>query len=211
MGIRERREREKSQLRQRILDAALEIITKEGFAALSMRKLAERIEYSAASIYLYFESREHLAQELSESGFHDLLALLSAAVEAPDAAVALHATAQAYVKYGLENPAMYRLIFMGDSDFMKAAFGKQSEDSAGRRTYALLIELAARLQAKAVMRQATKVELAELIWTTLHGIVSLQITCVEMQLTPPEKLVSLALTLLTGTSTPPARVAKSRR
>ena len=211
MGVKERREREKSQLRRRILDAALEIINKEGFAALSMRKLADRIEYSAASIYLYFESRDQLAQELAEAGFQDLLALLSAASGVPDAAAALQATALAYVKYGLTNPAMYRLIFMSDSDFMKAAFGKQSEESAGSRAYALLVELAARLQNEGVMHEATKSELAELIWTTLHGIVSLQITCVEIHLTAPERLVSLMVASLTGSPTKPARLPRPRR
>ena len=207
MGVRERREREKKEQRQRILEAALEIITKEGFAALSMRKLAEAIEYSAASIYLYFESREQIARELSELGFEQLLTLLAAAVAMPDAIEALHALGAAYVSYGLQNPQMYRLIFMGDFDFMTAAFGKQETDTAGRRAYEALTRLTKRLQDAGVLRQAPLVEATELIWMTLHGIVSLQITCVGLQLAPPENLVRLATSTLVGQAVTVAAVA----
>jgi AcrR family transcriptional regulator len=64
-GTTERRERERAEQRQRILDAALHIITQEGFTAMTMRKLAERIEYSPAAIYLHFQSREEIARHLS--------------------------------------------------------------------------------------------------------------------------------------------------
>jgi len=192
VGSQERREREKLEQRQRILDAALKIITKEGFAALSMRKLAESIEYSAASIYLYFENREQLAQELSEQGFGELLLLLSAAAAKQKAVEALHAVGAAYVAYGEKNPEMYRLIFMGDSEYMTAAFGKQKEDSAGTKAYQALLDLAIRLQSEGFGKEAPTVEIAELIWMTLHGIVSLHLTCVGLQLTSPKKLVRRA-------------------
>ena len=91
MGIKERREREKQDIRQKILDAAQQIITDEGFAALSMRKVAHRIEYSAASIYLYFRNREQIAQELSEAGFGKLLAKMTAAIGTKDASARLRA------------------------------------------------------------------------------------------------------------------------
>ena len=113
MGSRERREREKSEQRQKILNAALEIITKEGFAALSMRKLAERIEYSAASIYLYFTNREQIARELSEMGFEELLNAVDLATSGTEGSEALHALGAAYVVFGLRHPEIYRLIFIG--------------------------------------------------------------------------------------------------
>jgi AcrR family transcriptional regulator len=188
----QRREGRRSQHRQKILHAALQIITKEGFAALSMRKLADRIEYSPASIYLYFKNREQLAQELSEAGFRELLQAIPPVPAAAGWVEALHALGAAYVAWGIRNPEMYRLIFMGDADFTMAAFEKQDEDSAGMRAWAVLLDIAARIQREGFMKHAANAELAELIWMTLHGIVSLHITCVRMQLSPPEKLVKLA-------------------
>ena len=200
MGVQERREREKKEQRQRILGAALQIITQEGYAALSMRRLAEQIEYSPASIYLYFTSREHIAKELSEVGFGKLLQQLSAASAIPNAIQALHALGLAYVRYGMENREMYRLIFMGDTEYMIAAFSKQTEESAGIKAYRLLIDLATRLQKAGVMQHAATVEFAELIGMTLHGIVSLQIACIGLQLAPPEKLARLATEMLGAVS-----------
>ena len=196
MGVREKREQERTKHRQRILDAALAIITEEGFAALSMRKLAERIKYSPASIYLHFKNREQLAQELSEAGLQELLPKLMAAAALPDAAAALDAMGSAYVRYGMENPAMYRLIFMGDSAYMAAAFGKQSEGSAGLRAYRILVDLAARLQQQGSIGHGEAAAFADLIWMTLHGIVSLHLVCVGVQLAPPERLAALATEML---------------
>ena len=198
LGVQERREREKREQRQKILNAALQIITKEGYAALSMRRLAEQIEYSPASIYLHFGSREQIAKELSEVGFGELLQQLSAASALPNAVHALHALGLAYVRYGMENREMYRLIFMGDSEYMIAAFSKQTEASAGIKAYRLLIDLATRLQKAGVMKDAATVEFAELIGMALHGIVSLQITCIGLQLASPEKLARLATEMLSA-------------
>lgn len=192
MGTKERRERERLEQRQRILDAALLMIAREGFAALSMRKLAERIEYSAASIYLYFKNREEIAQALGELGFQEMLEAITVAIAGKQSAEALHALGAAYVAYGLGHREMYRLIFMGDSEYMAAAFGGQKEGSAGTRAYGLLVDLACRLQGEGYGTKMSAVELAELIWMALHGIVSLQITCVGLQLSPAERLVTLA-------------------
>ena len=65
----ERREREKAEFRQIVLDAARQIVLEEGFDALSMRKIADAIEYAPGTIYLYFESRDAIAFELCRGGF----------------------------------------------------------------------------------------------------------------------------------------------
>ena len=95
--------RERIQQRQKILEAALAIISQDGFAALSMRKLGERIEYSAASIYLYFENREQIAQALRHSGFEQLLLKMEAAIRDLSGRKALQAIGSAYVRFGKDN------------------------------------------------------------------------------------------------------------
>jgi AcrR family transcriptional regulator len=200
MGARERREREKKDLRQKILDEALRIITAEGFAAMSMRKLAERIEYSPASIYLHFRNREQIAQELSEIGFAKLLVYLSEAVEGRETIPALQAACEAYVSFGLENPETYRLIFMGDSAYVKAAFAEQKLDNAGGKVYQLLMELAERLRREGFDGGgAEPTAVTDMIWSALHGIVSIKVWCDGFPTTPAKDLVGLtAQTLLQG-------------
>ena len=69
MGIKERKERQKEELRQKIMNAATEILNKDGIDAVSIRNVAARIEYSPRTIYLYFKDKDELLQEIIESGF----------------------------------------------------------------------------------------------------------------------------------------------
>jgi len=199
MGIKERREREKQDIRQKILEAAQQIITEEGFAALSMRKVAHRIEYSAASIYLHFRSREQIAQELGEAGFGMLLAKMTAALGAKDASARLRAVALAYVTFGVENPETYRLIFMGDSEYTKAAFAKKDPESVAIKSHQLLLDLANDLRReRSFAGRGSAREIVEMIWTSMHGIVSLHLTCVGFQLSPKALAKTMVDTLLRG-------------
>jgi AcrR family transcriptional regulator len=70
MGIKERHERDREAVRRAILDAARELFVAEGFQNVSIRKIAERIEYSPAAIYGYFPSKDDIFFSLAEEGFH---------------------------------------------------------------------------------------------------------------------------------------------
>ena len=69
MGIKERQERDREAVRRAILDAARDLFVSEGYANVSIRKIAERIEYSPAAIYSYFPSKDDIFFELAEEGF----------------------------------------------------------------------------------------------------------------------------------------------
>src|SRR5262249_23725964 len=69
MGIKERQERDREAVRRAILDAARELFVVEGYRNVSIRKIAERIEYSPAAIYGYFESKDDIFFALAEEGF----------------------------------------------------------------------------------------------------------------------------------------------
>src|SRR5438128_7946163 len=69
MGIKQRQERDREAVRRAILDAARDLFVTEGFQNVSIRKIAERIEYSPAAIYGYFPSKDDIFFELAEEGF----------------------------------------------------------------------------------------------------------------------------------------------
>jgi len=69
MGIQERKEREREELRQKILDAAAEILINQGIEKCTIRKVAASIEYSPRTVYLYFKDKDHLLSEIIEKGF----------------------------------------------------------------------------------------------------------------------------------------------
>ena len=195
MGVKERRARERTQQRQRILDAALAIISQEGFAALSMRKLGDRIEYSAASIYLYFKNRDQLARELRRIGFEQLLAKMETAIKRRSGHKALHAMGNAYVTFGKEQPELYRLMFMGEPEAMREAYAHMDSDTTADRAYQLLIEVTRTLEGIPKQR-ATPVEIADVIWSCLHGMVSLYLALPGLQTTSTEIQEKLSLALL---------------
>lgn len=78
MGIKQRRERERQEIRLRILSAAHKIAAEEGWQAVSTRKVAERIEYSQSTIYEYFEN-EAILLALLRSGYEQLVVVVQAA------------------------------------------------------------------------------------------------------------------------------------
>src|SRR5215472_387544 len=145
MGTAARRQRERSELRAKILDAARDIVLREGFGALTIRKLAEAIEYAPGTLYLYFENRDAIARELSSEGFLKLLEAFAPADRIEDPLARLEAIGRAYVRFGMENPETYRLIFMEDPQLTNAVF-EGAGGEPGQRAYRALIDPLEELQ-----------------------------------------------------------------
>jgi AcrR family transcriptional regulator len=78
MGVQERREREKQGIREEILEAARKLFVTEGYENVSIRKIAERIEYSPGTIYLYFQDKADILAQVNEETFSRLERKLAA-------------------------------------------------------------------------------------------------------------------------------------
>src|SRR5262249_9466154 len=139
VGVAQRREREKTELRTRILEAARNIVRREGFGALTIRKIADAIEYAPGTLYLYFENRDAIARELSFEGFRKLLEAFAPASKITDPLARLEAIGRAYVRFGIDNPETYRLVFMEDPQLTSAVF-KAAGDDPGQRAYRALVQ-----------------------------------------------------------------------
>lgn len=190
MGTMERRARDKAALRERILDAARAIALNDGFAGLTMRKLAAAIEYAPGTIYLHFDGRDAIARELCLEGYRALLAALEPAAVIADPRQRLAALARAFVGFGLQQREMYRLILMEDPKLLDALYRDRpidDPDGPGTRAFLLLVQVFADLGAAAPDRRA------EVLLATLHGIVSLKLTCERFLRTPAEDLVTATL------------------
>lgn len=199
MGTAQRREREKTELRARILDAARKIVKREGFGALTIRKIADAIEYAPGTLYLYFENREAIARELSFEGFRRLLEAFAPAEAIGNPLARLEAIGRAYVRFGMENPETYRLVFMEDPHLTTAVF-QAAGDDPGQRAYQALIDPLEELRRSRRLQPGANVQaLADAFWAVVHGIVSLKLTCPGYPVTPVEPLVDTALrTFLDG-------------
>jgi AcrR family transcriptional regulator len=109
--VKQRREREKQELRQAILTAARDIALHDGWQALTIRKVAERIEYSPPTIYEYFQSKDDILAELVHEGFVQMGMTLDAVRGLSDnPETRLFMMVDAYVSFALHNPELYQVM-----------------------------------------------------------------------------------------------------
>lgn len=111
MGIAERKEREKQEMRRKIIDAAFEMFVEVGYERTSIRAIADKIEYSPATIYLYYKDKDELLYEVQREAF-DLLAKKFAPSEIRDPFQRLEALGTTYLDFALANPQYYDLMFI---------------------------------------------------------------------------------------------------
>src|SRR4051812_34399931 len=120
MGIKERQERDREAVSRAILDAARELFVKEGYQNVSIRKIAERIEYSPAAIYGYFPSKDDIFYALAEEGFHLLHAVddadkVDAALASLDPLDRLKTILLRLYEFSRQQPQYFELMFVDRS------------------------------------------------------------------------------------------------
>jgi AcrR family transcriptional regulator len=170
MGSEERRQREQQELRGRILATARAIAREEGWSGVTLRKIADRIEYTHAALYSYFANKEQLLLAVLHEGF-GLLAtdLASSGVGAENAMVAFRRFVFAYWNFAWRHPELYRVMYGLDG----IAFGVTETWQEGVRIGELAAEMVERVlldQGKPVEQIDTKVYL---FWSAMHGLISL--------------------------------------
>jgi AcrR family transcriptional regulator len=177
MGITERREREKEEVRKKILDAARELFEAEGYDKVTMRRIAEAIEYSPTTIYLYFEDKDDLVRALCHEDFGRLLEALSLLPPAADPVEAIRQLGRAYVGFAVNNPNHFRFMFM-------SAHPKDETHTPGDpawSSFGALLDAVKRAVAAGRFRALDPLTAAQVLWMSVHGIAAALVTL------PPEK------------------------
>ena len=115
MGTKERHDRERQAVTASILNAARDLFVAEGYQSVSIRKIAERIEYSPAAIYSYFASKDDIFLALAEEGFHLLDEKVQAAMKTEHPLDNVRACWWAFYEFSQEQPAYFQLMFVDRS------------------------------------------------------------------------------------------------
>jgi AcrR family transcriptional regulator len=208
MSAASRRTKHKEELRRVILDAAREIFVGEGYENFSMRKLAEKIEYSPGSVYLHFKSKEELFECLMEESFarlHRILLDLRKGQEQQDPVNELRQGMWAYVEFGLRNPNDYRFAFMVQPPVEKKPYKVHASFDVLRQMVKRCVD---------ENRFGGDVEsTSQVLWASVHGITSLLIQRPAFPWAPKKKLlahlIGIAIAgLLAG---PNPKAGKARR
>ena len=174
MGARERREREKAELRAKIMDAARAIFAERGYEAVTMRQIAERIEYSPTAIYFHFKDKESLIQELCARDFLSLAQAFGRLKQIADPVDRLRHIGRKYVEFATEHPNQYQLMFMTPTPpFEPSVTSGNPEETAYQ---VLRGTVAEGIKTGRFLPEFNDAELVtQLVWAGVHGVISLHI------------------------------------
>ncbi|TGX54097.1 TetR/AcrR family transcriptional regulator [Sphingomonas gei] len=165
MGIAERKRRERREREQRITAAARLIAASDGWDAVTVRRLAEEIEYSQPVLYSHFANRDAIVAAVAVEGFRDLaIALRKAADGSIDGRDASRNVAMAYLDFAGEQPALYEAMFALPIGLRFA------EDD----TKAELKDAFSALAAVVTPRAGDVETVTEALWAALHGLAELE-------------------------------------
>lgn len=186
MTIASRKERQKEELRGKILQAAKVLFIEKGFEETSIRNIAERIEYSPTTIYLYFKDKDDIFYALHQEGFTLLNQYFRPLVLVGNPFERLKAISLAYITFAKENPEFYELMFI--SKVVTDALEKEKklkndlnqpkeEWNEGKKAFQFLIGTISECMAQGHFKNLDAEVLAYTVWSMVHGICSLQICC----------------------------------
>ena len=192
MGTKERRAREKEQLRQQILIAARELFVNEGYDNISMRKIANKIEYSPTTIYLYFKDKADLLNSVCQETLLNLLNTLEQLQrDKSDPIETLRKSGRAYVEFGLKYPQDYKLTFVIRPQFQKG-LGLE-EGSIGEQVFNYLREMVSECIQQKRFRQIDVETTGQVLWSAVHGVTLLLIDFPDFPWTEKDKLIDTVI------------------
>jgi AcrR family transcriptional regulator len=174
MTISNRKERQKEELKGKILQAAKELFMQKGFEDTSIRNIAEKIEYSPTTIYLYFKDKDEIFLELHKEGFTLLNQYFRPFTHVANPFERLKAINRAYINFALENGEFYDLMFIIRSP-MKSLDKDESKWDEGNRAFAFLVTTVQECLEKGYFSGMQVEIIAFTVWSMVHGIVSLEI------------------------------------
>jgi len=182
MGVKERREREKSETRDKILDAARELFITEGYEGVSMRRVAEKIEYSPTAIYVHFADKNELFRELCHQDYARLAEVFQGSAMPLDPVERLKQIGRTYIEFGMHYPNHYKFMFMTPhppvelDDEMRDERGNPEVDAYAFLKWAVQEVI----NAGRFRDELADAELvSQTVWAAVHGVISLNIAKCE--------------------------------
>ncbi|MFI6868722.1 TetR/AcrR family transcriptional regulator [Nocardia sp. NPDC050406] len=164
-AIQTRKERERAERHQRIIDTARDLAEAQGWEAVTVRKLADSIEYSQPVLYSHFAGKDAIVAAVAEQGFADMGAeFRRLRTAAPDAVAALTAVAQGYLEFARAHPALYDAMFVMKVDLH---FGPDAVETL-RSAFGELVAVFAPYAGASDPEAFT-----EVAWSALHGLATL--------------------------------------
>ncbi len=186
-------------LRRALLEAGHQVVAERGVDALSLREVARRAEVSPAAPYHHFASKADLVSAIVQGGFEEFTLALQGGADAagPSAAQRLSGMGLAYVKFAVDNPAIFRLLFRPELRGREAdGANAAAMEQAGLRAYQVFIQcVQAAVREGSVQGLSDDVAIAAL--SAVHGLATLLVDGpIDMSGRSPDKLARIVLRAL---------------
>jgi len=179
MGIEERREREKGERRELILQSAVQVYSEEGYHATTMEKVAQKAELSRATLYLYFKTKDdifvHAIVSLSDY-FGNLLESIYDRRESAGENL-IKELWESFQKFYIKDPLTFNITLYYHQHEMLRNLSEELRlllDRAGSRIYGCLSKLMEYGMSQGYFFECDPKTLAEVVWTTFLGIIHLE-------------------------------------
>ena len=190
-----RRQQQKAEVRQAILTAASELFLEGGLGGFSLRGVAERVGYSATTVYLYFDNKDDLLFSVSLEGFEQFGQALKTAYDTVDDPVArISAIGRAYVAFGVAHPAHYRLMFMERGEFLLRENPNDCKPTIN--SFDILVQAVYEAHAAGMVNTDDLTNLVYTLWAAVHGLVALTLCVPVMDTRDLEQRTDHLLTTL---------------
>lgn len=175
MGSEQRRERDRQEMRETILRAAIKLFSEESFDKVTMRRVAEAIDYTPGTLYWYFKDKDEIVFALHQRGFEMLFAKQQPTMAIADPVERLRKLAEVYLDFALENPQYYDLMFI-NSATGRCIERDEGSWKAGEAAFGVLRETVRQVIESGRMRGTNDPDVAAYAcWAAVHGIASLLI------------------------------------
>lgn len=177
MPPKDRRLREREDTRNKIIDAARDMFAVDGVDAVTMRAIADRIEYTPTAIYHHFRDKQALLEELCARDYGALAQNFVRIGRIEDPVERLRRIGSSYVEFALEHPAHYRFMFMTRKPDGFSGSGELQRGNPEEDAYAFLRDTVAEgiLAGRYRPEFDDAEELAQIMWSGVHGVVSLHL------------------------------------
>jgi len=200
LGVKERQERERETVARAILDAARDLFVTHGYQEVSIRKIAERIEYSPAAIYSYFPSKDDIFFALAEEGFRLLFSYAEVPPGAPDEDPANRILRQfwRYYEFSKDHREYFALMFL-DRTVPRISQNWERFGLVSEKKHDMLVGIQQAIDAGAFPRGTTPHAVFHIVLAAIHGVAAMNL-CDRMS--PAEDADALARatlnTVITG-------------
>ncbi len=190
-------------VRTALLEAAAALIATQGSAGLTLRRLTEEVGTSTMAVYTHFGGMQNLRQEIRREGFARLKEHLDSVEPSRDPLTDLTLLGWAYWDNALENPHLYRVMFLDHHE--------PADDIVGLDTFDQLVAVVARCVAEGRFGPGEPFDLALQLWASVHGLVTLELSGLVSETLAVEMLIASWRSLFVGFGAEPRAITRSLR